>query len=116
MGEPFHLARPVVTVQMKSGMLSSVDSVCSNPSKRSSSVVSTAIIGLRELISNLNSSCFWALTATRGCVEEAAIGETTLLILPALSFISLGKRNLPRTGLQTQQSLARKSPGKDYQT
>src|SRR5271170_3000830 len=116
MGEPFHLVRPVVMVQVKSGMPRSAESVCSNPSKRSSSVVSTVMIGLRELISNLNSSCFWALTARRGCVEEAAGGETMFLILPPLSFISFGKRNLPHSGLQNRQAFTRKSPAKDYKT
>ena len=63
-GDPFIRARPVVTLQVNSGTSSSVATSSSNCSRRPSSVVSTVIIGCRELISKLNSSCLPCVGAT----------------------------------------------------
>jgi hypothetical protein len=62
------------------------------------------------LISNFSSSRFWALTAGRGCVEEAAGGETMFVILPPLSFMLFGKRNLPIPGCRIGKLLRGSRP------
>src|SRR6202051_4094806 len=57
MGAPLNLARPVIALHVKSGTPSSVAIVSNRSLSRSSSVVSTVMMGFRELISRRNSSC-----------------------------------------------------------
>src|ERR1700680_1178858 len=58
MGAPLNLARPVIALHVKSGTPSSVAIVSNRSLSRSSSVVSTVMMGFRELISSRNSSCW----------------------------------------------------------
>src|SRR5580692_2406422 len=57
-GEPLSFARPVVTLQVYRGKTSCTEMERSRPSRRSSSVVSTVMMGFSELMSSSNSSRF----------------------------------------------------------
>src|ERR1700676_1298525 len=63
MGAPRILAKPVVTLQLKSGTVSSLAMSKSSCSRRSSSGVSTVMMGWRELTSRRNSSCLFRCAA-----------------------------------------------------
>src|SRR5450759_4254751 len=57
MGAPLNLARPAIALHVKRGTPSSVAIISNRSLSRSSSVVSTVMMGFRELISSRKSSC-----------------------------------------------------------
>src|ERR1700687_2161883 len=95
MGAPRILAKPVVTLQVKSGTVSSLAMSKSICSARSSSGVSTVMMGWRELTSKRNSSCLfrWAAGgfAAGFATVVALAGDGGIVWLGGAAFRSFDK-------------------------
>src|SRR6266849_8186845 len=92
MGAPCAFAKPAVTLQVYSGTASSAATASSNCSTRSSSGVSTVMMGWCELTRRRSSSCLsWRRAGGFACAEASVLGACVTVCPEGTAFGSFDK-------------------------